>query len=288
MSVHLRPLGFTESLCLSLAHEWQPGRLLMFPYVAYFDESGTHEGSDTTVMGGLIARADHWKKFDTAFAAIQKRHGFRVFHTKKFKRKDGDFKGWANEQCHRLIGDLAPLTSGYEGITISLNNALYRDVYRQPQVPAKGRFDSKYGLCFRYCLVASIQELARHKYRKKFPKLDVVMERGHKNTGDAERIFDELKTEFAGRGGDLLGSLVLAKKDDCGQLMMADFLAHMSWLTDRKVLAGQHTRASGPVPKGMSGVTHGEFTKAVLEQHRERALNKAIRFLSSAKEEQSS
>ncbi len=249
----------------------------MFAYTAYLDESGTHEGSETTVMGGIVARADHWKGFEALFSTIQRKHGFQVFHTKKFKRKTGDFEGWTNQQCLALIQDLAVLT-GYsrtEGATVSLNNRLYRDIYRLPQQRVRARFDSKYGLCFRQCLYHFIVENSKHKYRKKLPKLDIVLEAGHNNSGDAERIFLDLKRDFASRGGDMLRHIALVDKKDCGQLMMADFLAHMTLLTDRKVLAGRHTRRSAEVPKGQSGFTHFEYTTARLAQLREEALQKS-------------
>jgi hypothetical protein len=271
----IRTSGFTEGLCFALAHEWQPERLLMFAYTAYLDESGTHEGSDTTVMGGLLARADHWKAFEQIFEGIQRKHGFRVFHTKKFKRRAGDFKGWTNERCLALIDDLALLTSfgRAESTTVSLPNMLYDDVYRSPhQKGVRARFDSRYGLCFRQCLLHFVVETTKHKYRKKIPPLDIVLEAGHTNWGDAKRIFFDIKRKFSGRGGDLLRHISFVEKDSCGQLMMADFLAHMALLTDRKVVTGTHTRTSSEVPKGQGGISHYEYTQEVLARLREEAL----------------
>jgi len=289
MGALIRTSGFARDLCFALAHEWQPDRLLMFAYTAYLDESGTHEGSATTVMGGMVARADHWKGFEEVFEAIQKKHGFRVFHTKKFKRRSGDFKGWTNKQCLALIRDLSVLT-GFgrgEGFTVSLDNALYRDIYRKPLVPVRGRFDSKYGLCFRQCLGHLINETAKRKYRKKIPRLDVILEAGHKNAGDVQRIFLELKHEFAAHGFDILRHIAFVDKEDCGQLMMADFLAHMAMLADRGIIPGQPARVSVEVPKGHSGVSHYAFNSPVLTSLRAKALHKSSR-VSQISEEQAS
>jgi hypothetical protein len=274
MGAPIRTSGFARDLCFALAHEWQPDRLLMFGYTAYLDESGTHEGSETTVMGGMLARADHWKGFEEIFEAIQKKHRFRIFHTKKFKRRVGDFKGWTNEQCLALIRDLSVLT-GFgrgEGVTVSLNNALYRDVYRKPSVPVRGHFDSRYGLCFRQCLGHLISETVKRKYRKKIPRLDVILEAGHENAGDAQRIFLELKRQFAAHDLDILRHIAFVDKDECGQLMMADFLAHKAMLDDRQVLEGRRVRKSEDVPKGYTSVLSYEYNASVLAHLRQKAL----------------
>jgi hypothetical protein len=110
MNAPLRELDFVSGLCIALAHRFEPERLFLFVYTGYLDESGTHDGSAATVMGGVLARADQWQKFQKGFDRVKKEHGFRIFHTKKFKNKRGDFEGWTNQQCLALIGDLAGLT----------------------------------------------------------------------------------------------------------------------------------------------------------------------------------
>jgi hypothetical protein len=66
---------------------------------AYLDESGTHDGSPVTVMGGMLANARQWEAFEKGFSKLKAVHGFQIFHTKKFKKKDGDFRGWTTDQC---------------------------------------------------------------------------------------------------------------------------------------------------------------------------------------------
>jgi hypothetical protein len=67
-----------RELCLAITHRWEPERLFMFIYTAYLDESGTHDGSPLTVMGGVLARAEQWRDFEKKFAAVQSEYGFRV------------------------------------------------------------------------------------------------------------------------------------------------------------------------------------------------------------------
>ena len=252
----------------------------MLAFTGYLDESGTHDGSEVTIMGGLVARADQWKRFQKGFDKAKMKHSFRVFHTKKFKKKTGDFKGWTNDQCLALIRDLAPLTAVglTDGVAISLDNATFERYYKGDGKPNKARLDSKYGLCFRMCIYHFVLETMKRKYRKKIPDLYIVLEAGHQNSGDAQRIFLEMKKEFESLGINMLRTLTLATKDDCDPLMMADFVAHSTLMINRRArAAGRTVPASETVPRKMTGITHFESTPEGLANIRAHILEKAIR-----------
>jgi hypothetical protein len=108
---------------------------------AYLDQSGTHGDSPSTVMGGMMARADQWGAFEKRFGGIRDRHGFRVFHTKKFKRRGGDFEGWSGPQGLALIADLRHLTctSFTEGVAMLLDNAEFDRDYKFAKTPKRVR-----------------------------------------------------------------------------------------------------------------------------------------------------
>src|SRR5260370_41135985 len=109
MNAPIRGLSLVRELCIAVAHRWQPERLFVFVYTGYLDESGTHDDSAVTIMGGLLARAQNWRPYEIDFDEIRERHGFRVFHTKKFKNRTGDFKGWTEPQQRALLKDLVRL-----------------------------------------------------------------------------------------------------------------------------------------------------------------------------------
>jgi hypothetical protein len=123
------------------------------------------------------------------------------------------------------------------------------------------------------CVIYFLLEMMKRKYRKKFPKLYVVLEAGHPNSGDAERIFLETKEEFGKLG--IIQSMTLATKDDCDPLMMADFIAHSTLLLNRRARAlNRPTPPSQIVPKGMLGITHLESTPQGLANLRQMASEK--------------
>jgi hypothetical protein len=263
MNAPIRQISFARRWCMAFAHRWEPERIFVI-LTAYLDESGTHGESPHTVMGGMLANAQQWERFEQKFRQIKKRHKFRIFHTKKFKRRDGDFKGWSIEQCLALIADLAPITATAftEGVTFLLDNDAYDAEYKSGEQPRKLRLDSKYGLCFRNCLYFFGLEGVKRMHHRRYPTLNFVLESGHKNFGDALRIFNEVKAELKANGCDMLGMITPADKDECDPLMMADFLAHTAFTRGSVQLTqpyGKIARPESTIGRKETGVTHLEF-----------------------------
>jgi Protein of unknown function (DUF3800) len=256
---------------------------------AYLDESGTHGGSAVTVMGGMIAKSSQWANFQRDFERAKKNYGFKVFHSKKFKRRDGDFAGWSQEKCSALYWDLAMITSRddafIEGVIVSLDNEAYDLHYKAGEKPKWLRLDSRYGLCFRECLLLFIREGLERRHRKKFPELHVVLESGHRNAGDAIRIFEEIKADLEGNGCDMLKSIKLAEKDECDPLMMSDFLAHSEWIMETKAREGvPRIRRPAASPKEHA-ITHLKYDAATLAKLKERLVAGREKPFSSARQQ---
>jgi hypothetical protein len=75
-------------------------------------------------------------------------------------------------------------------------------------------------------------------------RLDVVLEEGHKNAGDARRVFEDIRKIFGEFGDTLLGDFTTVRKPDAMPLMVADFMA---FTTARCVRAGPPLRIFGRV-----------------------------------------
>lgn len=284
MNAPIRHMSIAREWCIAFAHRWEPERIFVI-LTAYLDESGTHDGSSVTVMAGMLANARQWEAFEKDFRRIKARHHFKIFHTKKFKKKDGDFKGWTDGQCLALMADLAPLTATAftEGVSVKLDNADYETEFRAGEKPRRMRLDSRYGFCFRNCLTFFAIEGLKRVHRGQYPKLHFVLESGHKNAGDALRIFNEVKAELEADGCNMLGDLLFADKDKCDPLMMADFLAHMAYMMGQSGgRAPDHWKVPTEIQKipqltrgrSETGVTHlrfkpgglGELKAVLIEQ----------------------
>jgi hypothetical protein len=110
-----------------------------------------------------------------------------------------------------------------EGVTTHLEHERYIEEYRNSPTPKGLALDSQYGICFRV-LLAHIAALLIATGKNH--KLHIVVERGHRNAKNTERVFNEMKETLKTRGIELLGTWTLAAKEEALPLMAADFLAH--------------------------------------------------------------
>jgi hypothetical protein len=134
--------------------------------------------------------------------------------------------------------ELAQLTDGAfaDSVAVSLREDHYQQFYKL--AGTKCRLDSRYGLCFRLALYYLLSEVLKRKYRKGIPPLHIVMESGYPNYGDAERIFVEVKDEMSEDGYGFLGAITKAGKDESSGLMIADFVAHSTFLMQSDAIRG--------------------------------------------------
>ncbi len=193
-------------------------------FTAHFDETDTHGSAPTVILAAYLGHAYQWRRFETKLGRLQKRDNFTIFHATEFKARSGEFSGWSDEKCDRLIGDLTDLVRSNltEGLAFALTRERYLNEYRAPPVPKKMNLDSQYGACFRACMGRLFDVMAMRDNRD---RLNVAVERGHKNVGDCERIFNDLKDYLDFTDRNFLGEFTVAAKEDCPPLMMADLLA---------------------------------------------------------------
>jgi hypothetical protein len=211
-------------------------------FTAYLDESGTHGGSNTTIIGGFMGAFREEVILGRRLRALQHHYRFTIFHATEFKDRRGDFQGWSDEKGLALIQDMTDVvaTSLSSVVIATLPNVRYHTEYRNTPRSKKVTLDSAYGLCFRMCLVHFLEEMEkREPVRKYGSKLNVILEQGHPNVGDAKRIFEETRQNIiALHGADPLGTITTETKKSCARLMVADFLAYTGYMTDVQERAG--------------------------------------------------
>lgn len=240
-------------------------------YTAYFDESDTHGAAPTLILAAFLGSAREWELFGRRIRALQRRDGFTVFHATEFRARRNEFEGWSDRKCRRLVRDLAVAIRDEltEGVTIALPRSLYEKEYRDGYVPKKMSLDSQFGVCFRACMDRLIHILRSMKKRH---RLNVVIEEGHKNANDAVKIFKEIKAIFVESGIDILGTATVMRKKDCWPLMIGDFQAHASHLSEMRLKAGlpgyfemaAQRHGTAPPPRNEAALTQIEHNAASL------------------------
>lgn len=220
-------------------------------------------------MACFLGHARQWELFSRRLRVLQKRDGFTIFHATEFRNKAGKFAGWRDTKCMQLVNDLTELVRDNltEGVTIYLERQRYLDEYRKPPVPKKMTLDSQYGVCFRACMAHIIAIVMADEKRH---RLDVVIEDGHVNVRDTERVFNDLKRQVRNRFGiDLLGTHTIAKKEKAPALMVSDFLAY-TYLQTRSSKVDYALHAPMNVPKRQAGLTFLELLPDSLRRLKEK------------------
>lgn len=202
-------------------------------FTAHMDESGTHQGSVATIMGGILGTARQLELFERRFSGLQRKYGFKVLHTKLFRQGNGEFKGWPETKRRLFVKELSTLIDKMlTGVAYTeLVNDDYMEYYRDvPRLP-KTRTDTAYGLAFRLCLIHFMETVHNVPRLGDLPhKLNVVLESGHRHIGDADRIFNEVReTVRAYYGTQPLGTFSTASKAE-PLLQAADFVAHTGYI----------------------------------------------------------
>lgn len=221
-------------------------------FTAYLDEADIHGPAPTIIMAAYLGHAYQWRRFETKLAKIQRGYGFQIFHGKDFKAKRREFDGWSDDKCSALIGELTKLVSETltQGAAVHLEHERYVREYKSEPIPKKMRLDSQYGVCFRVCLASIIRVLAARDYRD---SLHVVIERGHRNVWDCERIFNDLSKIFASKGFEFMKTFTVQDKTSCAPLMVADLVAAAYSTLRAKEVTGKVDREAYQLPGPQKG-----------------------------------
>ncbi|HEX9397932.1 MAG TPA: DUF3800 domain-containing protein [Burkholderiales bacterium] len=202
---------------------------------AYMDESGVHRGAQKTVMAGYVGYAGAWRKFEKKWVRMLKTFEIPYFHAKEIFQRDGIAKGWSEDKRNRTFRKSEKISQAHTifGFSAVLPHDDYDQHYKIVGNRPKGTAipDSKYGLCFRMCMSALIVMVEQELIGKKGPHtLHVVLEAGHQNAGDAERIFHLMKSEKSTESvRRLLGTITFGEKKECAGAQSADGLAYTSY-----------------------------------------------------------
>jgi hypothetical protein len=218
-----------EAFALALIQEWDPESFFMF-LTLYIDESGTHE-SGMTLLGGVIAKLSQWNRFGELWQRRLRNEGVSHFHGKDVLHRSGEFRGWTVARRNNFVDRCADITlkNTTLGFSVMLRDAEYKEHYLGPPAikgQKRPRHDSRYGLCFRSVLTWLPSEMEKALRRDNFT-INVVLESGHPNVPDAERIFNEFKKEPG--WAERLGGIGQRDKKALSGLQAADSMAYIAF-----------------------------------------------------------
>jgi Protein of unknown function (DUF3800) len=200
---------------------------------AYLDESGTHDASPISVMAAYLGTDAQWRAFDSDWAALLETADVRYVHAVDLFKRTKQFKDWPAERVNAFAVEIDGVIASHMpmGFSVIIRDDDYRQIYVEGPRPRRSRLDSKYGVCFRACLafapsfIASELQLAGEARRARETTINFVLEDGHRNVGDARRLFDLFKGDALPEWQHFVGTFDVSSKDSPGA-QAADFLAY--------------------------------------------------------------
>jgi hypothetical protein len=77
---------------------------------AYFDDSGSHAGSEIVTIGGLVGTAQQWDRFDKKWKALLAeplpgKPQLRKFHLSHCNSQESEFQGYSDAECDAVTHD---------------------------------------------------------------------------------------------------------------------------------------------------------------------------------------
>jgi len=200
---------------------------------ACVDESGTHDTSPVSVMAGYVATAEQWGRFEADWTALVRKAGVQNVHAVELFKRTKQFKGWKEEDANALAVELNAVIDRHLqiGFSIIIRGDDYNTIYKTTPHPKRLPKDTKYGVLFRACLafvpsfIVSQFNEAGQKDTVLQSTINFVLEDGHRNVGDALRLFRLYKSDALPEWRHVVGTLEVASKASAGA-QAADFLAY--------------------------------------------------------------
>lgn len=166
---------------------------------AYFDESGTHEGSKALVIAGWVSSVSQWSKFQAEWKRFLEEYDLDHFHMTDCENLRGQYLEWtqkrkisAIQQAHKIIVRRVSIP-----IAVSLDNEAYNlldkkytfrgmtnDVVRSP-----------YTFCLEKCL-SNIKRWADGKLLySRNQRIEYIFEHGNSYRGEVTKLFQKIEMD---------------------------------------------------------------------------------------------
>jgi hypothetical protein len=207
-------------------------------FSAYYDESGTHVGSPITVLGGFVGSMDDWAKFDCEWRKILTKYDLRYIRAKQLFHRQGPYRGWTEKKIDHLWTDILYVLQERKELQISkiiLRDEDYQSYVSYCPISRRERLDTRYALCVRCAM--HFLPMVHHRTRVK-GVVNFILEDGHKNAGDALRVFLEMKDRSKYEWARSIGIMTFGTKPEDTPLQAADLISYWFYKTEMDKISG--------------------------------------------------
>lgn len=208
-------------------------------FIAYFDDSGHPSDSVAMSVGGVIAKASSWEKFEVKWSKRLRRAKKSAFHATDYECRRGEFTDWDNDKRISFIHDLAAIVKNTVacGVTSSVVMADWFAV--MPAKFERSEFVAKKGaylLLFQLC----IESLVKHAGIPRTETVSCVFDENQFVRGALAEHYSSLKRDLGLE--DKLGSLTFGNGKKFLPLQAADMMAYEGFKHTKNQIAegGSH------------------------------------------------
>ena len=108
-----------DSLVCGYSKEHRDAKVMVM-FKAYFDDSGSDEGSKTLLLAGCVQKYSVWANFSLGWeAGLAESPSIKYFHMREARKLEGEFNGWKAKHRDAKIRRLAEIAASYNPWTIT-------------------------------------------------------------------------------------------------------------------------------------------------------------------------
>jgi hypothetical protein len=186
--------------------------------LGFFDESGIHDDSNITVVGGWVVSVDEWSKFERHWKLLLKKEGLTAFHYADFDNSRREFEGWGKTRKEQVIQSIFKIIDSRDlrGFSGAIHMPEYKGVVSGSGTRLEDR-PSPYLICQQYCLEMVSKKIAEDVH--------YVFDRQDEFDKPAIDNFWSTKNDFPEWGKHMAG-IAFESKEQFVPLQYADLLAY--------------------------------------------------------------
>ena len=191
---------------------------------AYFDESGTHDGSAAVAFAGYSGHPDVWASFGECWASCLRKYGFSCFHMADYAARKSPFDRLDEQERVDLVASLIACINEHDivGTAVVLKRADWSVV--MPGVSQSSRANDPYYMLMMRAMVDILLYAAARKERVLF-----TFDRRQKVAELAGMLHDAMLQVHPWLKAILSDQTVFASRQEYAPLQAADILAYEAY-----------------------------------------------------------
>lgn len=190
---------------------------------AYFDDSGTHDRSETVSVGGFISTPERWLKFEEEWRSALEDWGIPMFRMSKFANRARPFTYWTEEQRQQRLSRLLEVID--RNVLASIGAAIPVAEFSSKLSPEAQLYcGGPYGLAMTFIFMDLAPAVRRLHGEEAW--IAYIVESGSDGAGEILKVFRENERDPQQKELYRLLSLRFENKRQYLPLQAADILAY--------------------------------------------------------------